>query len=146
MRLIFCERCGIMGRGDICWSKYQGSAQRVTRTLVPPAPLTASQKCPCKQAFLLHGIMVRGDSCWRKHQGFAQRVTRTLVPPAPLTAQHLGCFVEKGASNLIFICRGVGMADKLASDTSEEIHAGSSPVPCTNEKRGQRPLFLLRGW
>ncbi len=32
------------------------------------------------------------------------------------------------------ICRGVGMADKLASDTSEEIHAGSSPVPCTNRE------------
>ena len=37
--------------------------------------------------------------------------------------------------------RGVGMADKLASDTSEEIHAGSSPVPCT--KFQIRPLGLV---
>ena len=55
-------------------------------------------------------------------------------PARAIDGQHLGCFVAKGASNLIFICRGVGMADKLASDTSEEIHAGSSPVPCTRKK------------
>ena len=53
--------------------KFCGCRRPVLRTV---AVLTASQKCPCKQAFLLHGIIGHGRGCPRWQTGHSITLIR----------------------------------------------------------------------